>query len=408
VHRYDMGALNDVWRRSRARVITPVAAVAIVLTACSSPAASSGSAANDQPIQIGVILSLTGANGATGQQQNSGLVTYVNDINKHGGVGGRQIQLKVLDDQSSATIDVQDFNELEGNQSTVALVGPTSTPGGTLVKPLAERDQIPYLAPLTTDSFSNPPNNWFFRTIPSISVEAKSLLQYAHQEGIHRIGLLYPEESLGQDAAADIQSEASSEGLTITASEAYPANTLDPSVQIQKVKESNPDAYIVYDGDDSARLTLTVKTMRSLGITAPIGAPLPASDPAFVQGVSPVGTGTKNVFYWAFSDPQQTTNDTETAFLKTYQAANKSAGTAFNLIGAEWGEILVGAIKNLQASNKQVTRTNLRDAIQKLSDFPTTLGSLTFTTANHNTPFPNTLVLVYTGSGSDVQLGLKP
>ena len=406
-----MSVLRSAWRRPAARVITPAVAAAIVLTACSTSGSSSGSAsgsASNQPIQIGVILSLTGANGATGQQQDSGLVTYVNDINKHGGVGGRKINLKVLDDQSSATVDVQDFNQLEGNQSTVAVVGPTSTPGGILVKPLANRDQIAYMAPLTTDSFSNPPNDWFFRTIPSISVEAKSLLQYAHQEGLHTIGLLYPQESLGQDAAADIQSEAASEGLTISDSVAYPANTLDPSVEIQKVKASNPDAYIVYDGDDSSRLTLTVKTMRSLGITQPIGAPLPASDPAFAQGVGPVGSGLKNVFYWAFSDPQQTTNDTETAFLKTYQAANNSAGTAFNLIGAEWGEILVGAIKNLEAANKPVTRANLRDAMQQLSAFPTTLGTLSYTASNHNTPFPNTLVLVYSGSGSNVTLGLKP
>lgn len=390
-------------------MIVPVVAVAMVLTGCGASAAGGGGSASDQPIQIGAILSLTGDNGSTGQEQDSGLVTYVNDINKHGGVGGRKIKLTVLDDQSNPNLDVQDFYQLEGKSSIVALVGPTSTPGGLLVKPLAERNQIPYLAPLTTDSFSNPPNNWFFRTIPSVSVEAKSLLQYAHQEGLRRIGLLYPQESLGQDGAADVQREASSEGLTISASVAYPADTLDPSVEIEKVRQSNPDGYIVYDGDDTSRLTLTVKTMRELGITEPIGAPLPAGDPAFVQGVGPVGSGgVKDVFYWAFSDPQQATNSAETAFDKTYEKANSRAATAFNLIGAEWGEILVGAIKNLQASHKTVTRTNIRDAIQQLHEFPTALGNLTYTATNHNTPFPNTLVLVYTGSGQDVRLGLKP
>ena len=208
-----MSVLSNVWRRSRVlRVMAPVVAAAMMAAACSSSAPSAPAAASSAsaggPIQLGAILSLTGADASVSQEFSSGMETVFNDINKKGGLGGRQIQLKVLDDQSSTTIDVQDFNELESNKNMLAFFGPAATPGGQLVKPLANRDQIVYMAPLTTDSFSNPPNGWFFRTIPSISDEIGSLFAYAKQQGAKTIGFLYPDESMGTDALADAKTVA--------------------------------------------------------------------------------------------------------------------------------------------------------------------------------------------------------
>src|SRR5262244_360252 len=76
--------------------ITAVSAAAVVLAACSS----SGS---KKPITIGVSLSLTGDFSADGQAFQRGYNLWATDVNRQGGLLGRQVKMIYLDDKSDPT-----------------------------------------------------------------------------------------------------------------------------------------------------------------------------------------------------------------------------------------------------------------------------------------------------------------
>lgn len=353
------------------------------------------------PVDIGAIIDETGANASVGADQLTGLQAYVNNVNKTGGVDGHTIDISVLDSQSLPTIAAQDYAQFASNTKIVTLIGPTFTEAATAVLPLTARDHLPDIAPIVTDTFKGP---YFFRSIPSTSIDGSSLLQYLKKIGDTRVGLLSVNDGQGVTGEQDVVSAAPGLGINIVANQEYPANTLDPSVEIDKVKAADPSAYIVEDGDSLTRLTLVVRTMRELGITAPIGTTLPASSPTFVSGVQGSGSGVNGVFFWAFSAPGQNTNATEAAFQKVYQqtSANHAAADSFALIGAAWGETIVAAVKALATEGKPITRDSMETALANLEGVPTVLGTLNYKSTGHNEPFTSTVVIRYNSSGQQV------
>src|SRR5437660_638860 len=87
--------------RTGARAI--VVGLALVLTACggsSSTGTSSSNSYQGKTIQLGAILSLTGAGGVYGPSSQKGMQLAVDKINNSGGVNGAKISLDVKDDAS--------------------------------------------------------------------------------------------------------------------------------------------------------------------------------------------------------------------------------------------------------------------------------------------------------------------
>src|SRR5437764_14141835 len=104
-------------RRKEAASVRPHLALsaAAILSACLVAACSSGGSSSStgttntsspestKPILIGASLSLTGDFSADGQAFQKGYQLWASDVNAHGGLLGRQVTLKILNDNSSPT-----------------------------------------------------------------------------------------------------------------------------------------------------------------------------------------------------------------------------------------------------------------------------------------------------------------
>ena len=104
-------------RPHRARFLSLGAAalMALALAAgCSSSNSTSGSggSASKSPILIGASLSLTGDFSADGVAFQKGYNLWVQDVNASGGLGGRQVKLVVLNDNSSPTQVTTNYQDL--------------------------------------------------------------------------------------------------------------------------------------------------------------------------------------------------------------------------------------------------------------------------------------------------------
>jgi branched-chain amino acid transport system substrate-binding protein len=105
------------------------------LAACSSSSTSSGSATSGTssspstkaPIVIGASLSLTGDFSADGQAFQRGYQLWMNDVNAHGGLLGRQVKLKILNDNSSPTQVQTNYQTLFSADKVDLAFGPFSS-----------------------------------------------------------------------------------------------------------------------------------------------------------------------------------------------------------------------------------------------------------------------------------------
>ena len=106
--------------RTRFLSLTAVAAAsAMALAACSSSGSSSGSSGNGStksPILIGTSLSLTGDFSADGQAFQRGYELWASEVNKDGGLLGRQVKMVFLNDQSDPTTVATNYTKLIAEQ----------------------------------------------------------------------------------------------------------------------------------------------------------------------------------------------------------------------------------------------------------------------------------------------------
>jgi branched-chain amino acid transport system substrate-binding protein len=108
---------------------------ACLVAACSSSGSSSSSAGttntssptNTKPILIGASLSLTGDFSADGQAFERGYKLWASDVNSSGGLLGRQVQLKILNDNSSPTQAQTNYQTLFSSDKVELAFGPFSS-----------------------------------------------------------------------------------------------------------------------------------------------------------------------------------------------------------------------------------------------------------------------------------------
>ncbi len=115
---------------NRFLALTAVAAVAaLAIAACSSSGNGGGSSGGSKsPITIGISLSLTGDFSADGQAFERGYKLWASYINSHGGLlGGRKIQLDILNDASSPTTVAANYTKLISSNHVDLAFGPFST-----------------------------------------------------------------------------------------------------------------------------------------------------------------------------------------------------------------------------------------------------------------------------------------
>jgi branched-chain amino acid transport system substrate-binding protein len=121
----------------RARYIalaaTAAMTAALVAACSSSPSSSSGSA--KAPLLIGTSLSLTGDFSTDGQAYERGYELWAANVNAHGGILGRKVQLVILNDNSSPTQVDTNYTDLITVKHVDLTFGPFSS---LLTAPAAE------------------------------------------------------------------------------------------------------------------------------------------------------------------------------------------------------------------------------------------------------------------------------
>jgi branched-chain amino acid transport system substrate-binding protein len=107
-----------------------VAAAALVIAGCSSSGSSgssSGAGNSNQPITIGISVSLSGDFSGDGLATKQGYETWAAYQNAHGGILGRQVKLTFLSDGSSPTQVITNYQKLITVNHVDYVMGPYST-----------------------------------------------------------------------------------------------------------------------------------------------------------------------------------------------------------------------------------------------------------------------------------------
>ena len=155
-----------------------VAVVLIFLTACDDPA----------PIKIGFIGGLTGRFSVIGEAARNGVQLAVAEINKAGGINGREVELLVRDDASSPEVAVEAIRDLH-SAGAVAIVGPNiSSIAAAMLSTLNEL-RIPAVSPTTASLSLAGIDDYLFRINATTRDYARAYARYLFEGGQRTIAV---------------------------------------------------------------------------------------------------------------------------------------------------------------------------------------------------------------------------
>ncbi len=131
-----------------------------------------------EPIKIGAVLPLTGIAAIAGEAELNGIQLAVEEINKSGGINGKQIKLIVEDDHSQPKDTVSAINKLLSVDHVVALIGGTWDFLANAAIPVIDRKQIVLITPSAMPDTLEATSSYLFTTHPPVSINKVAFEKY--------------------------------------------------------------------------------------------------------------------------------------------------------------------------------------------------------------------------------------
>ena len=119
--------------------------------------------ASADAIRIGLVSEITGPNAEAGSYTINGAKLALEQINKKGGILGKQVELVIEDNQSTNPGTVLAFSKLGGNKDIPAIIGPIRSTQVQAASPTIQKAGIPVMIGGTDPSLTHVNNPWVFR-----------------------------------------------------------------------------------------------------------------------------------------------------------------------------------------------------------------------------------------------------
>lgn len=123
---------------------------------CSTPLRAADGVSNDKII-FGQVAALNGPAQALGQGMREGILAAFEDANRAGGVNGRKLELKSIDDSYEPEKTIIATNNAIMEERVFALVGAVGTPTSKAGQPIATAAKVPFIGPFTGAEFDMAP-----------------------------------------------------------------------------------------------------------------------------------------------------------------------------------------------------------------------------------------------------------
>jgi branched-chain amino acid transport system substrate-binding protein len=322
--------------------VTAVIAASVCVTA------AFGAPSAGAPIKLGAVLSLTGPGSSLGLEEDHALVLKTAQLNAAGGIKGRKVSLKIVDDQSSPDLAVQATRSLISDFKPNAIIGGSISATCLAMKPVTEQAGVIQYC-LSAAPITYPAPYYFAAQSPFTRWIGDVPIYWMVRKGIKNVGCLYTTDSSGQLTNQVVGKAATNAGLKYS-SQSFAATDTDVTTQLTKLKNSGIEAlYICTTG---AGVVTALQGVRQLGLNVPVwissgSASLPIA--GLIKGILPSqGAYTAGAKIQVVDKLPKTDRQRKSivAFSNAYKKRFKEPADIFSATGADAFNILTRAIAN--------------------------------------------------------------
>ncbi|RMH29973.1 MAG: ABC transporter substrate-binding protein [Planctomycetota bacterium] len=229
------------------RSLRALASLAL-LAGTAFPALAGDPGVSTDKILLGQACALKGQASSLGKGMRAGLNAYFNRVNKAGGINGRIIELKSLDDGYEPDQSKKVTEVLIDKIGVFSLIGAVGTPTSSVTVPMAKEAGVPFIAPFTGAGFlrDTTQNSHVVNVRASYDQEMERLAQYlVDQNGLKNIACFYQNDGYGKVGLAGIEKALAARGMKLVSTGTYERNTVAIASGLNDVAAGNPDAVVM-------------------------------------------------------------------------------------------------------------------------------------------------------------------
>src|ERR1043166_8784328 len=326
------------------------------------------SACNNQgagdKVRIGVFMSTTGTTANFGISSVNGIKMAADEVNKAGGINGKQVELLVQDDRSDASEAATIVTKFVQQDQVNAIIGEVASSRSIAAAPIAQAGHVPMLTPSSTNPEVTKKGDYIFRSCFIDPVQGAAIAQFAAKSlGAKTAAIMVDRKNDYSTGLEKVINETFTRmGGKIVADQSYQEGDQDFNAQLTSLKGANPEVIFVpgYYND----VGLIAKQARDKGITVP----LIGGDGWDSVQLYQIGGKALNGSYFTNHYSPYDTDPKVQKFVNDYKARYGALPDALA------ANIMFDAIKR----SKSLNGPDIRDALAATKDFPGVTGTVTF------------------------------
>lgn len=358
------------------RIVGAVVAVMLAGGMLAGCGGSSDTGSKKDPIKFGVIGPYTGPNAKPGLSMKQGVNLAVEEINKAGGVNGRQLEAIFEDDASVPAQSVSATEKLVTKDEAAFLIGTFNSATTLADMKTIEKEKVPMLVPIAVaNEITESGNKWVFRNSATNPIQAAQLMDYIYNNTNQRkFAVIHENTDYGKGLADSVKKYVQEKGGSVT-TESYNIGDTDFYAQLTNIKNSQPDAIIICGNlSEGSQISRQIKELNSKAQLYGFGG-LSSFDYNKIAGGS--NEGLICTSYFESTSPNQLAQQ----FVKAYR---DKYGVDPDMFAAAIYEAVYLAKEAIEKSGdvKDIDkfRSALRDQLAAIKDVPGVQGSTTFDT----------------------------
>lgn len=330
-------------------------------------------------VTVGQSAAFSGPAAELGNEMKKGILAYFDQVNKAGGVNGRKLVLKTLDDGYEATRAAANTKKLIQEEDVFALLGYVGTPTSEAAKPIFTEARVPFVGAFTgAELLRSPFNRYIFNVRAGYYAETDAIVNLLTRMELKRIAVFYQNDSYGKAGLAGVERAMAKRNIQIVATGTVERNSVDVASAVKDIAAKDPQAVVMISAYKSCGAF--IKEMKKAG-----------SNPQFMNvsfvgskalaaelGDTGRGVGISQVvpFPWNVGTP----------VVKDYQRslAPNSTENDYNFGSLEGYIAAKIFVEGLRRAGANPTREGFVTALETLRDFDLGGFQVTYTPTDHN------------------------
>jgi branched-chain amino acid transport system substrate-binding protein len=333
-----------------------------------APGPSTAAPASDG-LLIGEIGSLTGAQATFGISTRNGIEMAVDEANKAGGVKGKQIQVRVYDDQGRPEEAANAATRLVNEDHAKVILGEVASSNSLAMAPKAQQAHVPMISPSSTNPKVTEVGDYIFRVCFIDPFQGYVMAKFGRENlHVNKAAVLKDNKSDYSLGLSDVFTRKFAElGGKIVDTESYSQGDTDFRSQLTAIKRSAPEA--IYVPGYYTDVGLIARQARELGITVPLlgGDGWESSKLYELGGDKLDGSYYSN--HYSSEDPSPRVQK----FISEYKQRYGEVPDSLAALGYDSAKVAIEAMRRAASLDGPA----VRDAIAQTKDYPGVAGTIT-------------------------------